>query len=116
MRPFARLSRSARDRHDLWGTIYYGILALVEEDETRRYTALAEGQALLATNVIAPNHLLFRKDAIDACLSLRDWDGAERHGAALEDFVRPEPMPWSTFIIIVPAHSPGTAEADGTGC
>jgi len=49
--------------------------------------------------LVAPNHLLFRKDAIDACLSLRVWDGAERHGAALEDFVRPEPMPWSTFII-----------------
>jgi hypothetical protein len=46
-----------------------------------------------------PNHLLFRKDAIDACLSLRDWDDAERHGAALEDFINPYPLPWSTFII-----------------
>jgi hypothetical protein len=81
------------------GPIYYGILALAEHDETRRYAALTEGEALLATNVVAHNHLLFRKDAIDSCLLLRDWDGAEHHGAALEDFVHAEPLPWSTFII-----------------
>ena len=93
------LAISAETDMAFGGPVYYGTLALAEEDETRRYAALAEGEALLATNFIAPNHLLFRKDAIDACLLLRDWDDAERHGAALEDFVRPEPLPWSTFII-----------------
>ena len=50
-------------------------------------------------NVVAHNHLLFRKDAIEASMLLRDWEEAERHAAALEDFVRPEPLPWTGFII-----------------
>ena len=93
------LAISAETGMAYMGPIYYGILALAEHDETRRYAALTEGEALLATNVVAHNHLLFRKDAIDSCLLLRDWDGAEHHGAALEDFVHAEPLPWSTFII-----------------
>jgi hypothetical protein len=93
------LAISAETGMAFMGPIYYGILALSEQDESHRYAALAEGEALLAANFVAHNHLLFRKDAIDACLLLRDWDGAQRHGAALEDFVHPEPLPWATFII-----------------
>jgi hypothetical protein len=48
---------------------------------------------------MAHNHLLFRKDAIEATMLLRDWNEVERHTAALEDFVRPEPIPWTDFII-----------------
>jgi class 3 adenylate cyclase/tetratricopeptide (TPR) repeat protein len=81
------------------GPMYYGILALIEQDRNRCHAALAEGEALLATNSLGHNHLLFRKDATEACLSLHEWNGAERHAAALEDFVRREPLPWSTFII-----------------
>jgi len=82
-----------------FGPVYYGILALIEEDETRRRAALSDGEALLSGNVVAHNHLLFRKDAIEASMLLRDWEEAERHAAALEDFVRPEPLPWTGFII-----------------
>ncbi len=32
-------------------------------------------------------------------LSEGDWDQAERYAAALEDFTRPEPLPWSEFFI-----------------
>lgn len=31
-------------------------------------------------------------------MSLRDWDEAERHAAALEEYARPEPLPWTTFL------------------
>jgi hypothetical protein len=82
-----------------FGPVYYGILALIEEDETRRRAALSDGEALLSGNVVAHNHLLFRKDAIEASMLLRDWEEAERHAAALEDFVRLEPLPWTGFII-----------------
>jgi hypothetical protein len=92
------LAISAETGMEYFGPIYYGILALIEEDETRRKAALADGEALLSGNTLAHNHLLFRRDAIEASMLLRDWDGAERHAAALEDFVRPEPLPWTTFL------------------
>ena len=28
-----------------------------------------------------------------------DWDAAERYAAALEDYTRPEPLPWADFFI-----------------
>ncbi|WP_407157189.1 adenylate/guanylate cyclase domain-containing protein [Bradyrhizobium sp. STM 3557] len=93
------LAISAETGMAYFGPIYYGIQALIEEDEARRRAALSDGEAWLAGNVVAHNHLLFRKDAIEASLLLRDWDEAERHAAALEDFVRPEPLPWTGLII-----------------
>jgi hypothetical protein len=81
------------------GPIFYGILALIETEPTRRSAALAEGEALLRSNSVGHNHLLFRRDAVDACLDSKDWDGAENHAAALEVFVSAEPMPWSSFIM-----------------
>src|SRR5262249_2309812 len=83
-----------------------------EEDETRRRAALSDGEALLQGNNLAHNHLLFRRDAIEASLLLRDWDGAERHAAALEDFVRPEPLPWTAFL----AARARAFAAFGKGC
>jgi len=82
-----------------FGPIYYGIQALIEEDETPRRAALSNGEALLSGNTLAHNHLLFRRDAIEVSMLLRDWDEAERHAAALEDFVRPEPLPWTAFLV-----------------
>ncbi len=93
------LAISAETGMAYFGPVYYGILALIEADEARRRAALSDGEALLSGNVVAHNHLLFRKDAIEASLLLRDWDEAERHAEALEDFVRPEPLPWTGFII-----------------
>jgi class 3 adenylate cyclase/predicted ATPase len=81
-----------------FGPIYYGIQALIEEDETARRAALSNGEALLSGNTLAHNHLLFRRDAIEASMQLLDWDEAERHAAALEDYVRPEPLPWTAFL------------------
>jgi hypothetical protein len=45
------------------------------------------------------NHLPFRRAAIDACLELGAWQRAEHHAAALEEYVRGEPLPWSSFVI-----------------
>ncbi|MPZ35437.1 MAG: hypothetical protein GEV13_31460 [Rhodospirillales bacterium] len=81
------------------GPWYLGILAVAAEDEATRNNALAEGEALLATNSIAHNHLNFRREAIDACLAGGDWTGAIRHAAALEDLTRHEPLPWATFFV-----------------
>jgi class 3 adenylate cyclase/tetratricopeptide (TPR) repeat protein len=92
------LAISAETGMAYFGPVYYGFQSLIAENETPRRRALSDGEALLSGNTLAHNHLLFRRDAIEACLLLRDWDEAERHAAALEDFVRPEPLPWTAFI------------------
>ena len=81
------------------GPMILGILALAADDPQVRSDALAEGEALLAAGSASHNHLQFRRDAIDACLDVADWDGAERHSAALETYTRQEPLPWSSFFV-----------------
>lgn len=36
---------------------------------------------------------------MDACLEPGEWDEVERYATALEDYTRPEPLPWSDFFI-----------------
>jgi hypothetical protein len=62
------LAISAETGMAYFGPVYYGALGLIEEDEVHRRTALSEGEALLSSNVVAHNHLLFRKDAIEASM------------------------------------------------
>ena len=93
------LAISAETGMAYFGPVYYGILALIEDDEASRRAALSDGEALLSDNGLAHNHMLFRKDAIEALIMLHDWNEVERHAAALEDFVRQEPLPWTEFIV-----------------
>jgi class 3 adenylate cyclase/tetratricopeptide (TPR) repeat protein len=81
------------------GPMVLGMVALATEEPDERNSALAEAEALLTGGVVAHNHLLFRKDAIDACLAVSAWDQAEHHAAALEDFTRQEPTPWGEFFV-----------------
>ena len=81
------------------GPFALGALALATEDPIVRQAALEEGDALLRAGAVSHNHFLFRRDAIDACLGAADWKGAERSAAALEDFTRSEPLPFSDFYI-----------------
>ncbi|MEA2727307.1 MAG: hypothetical protein QOF70_1782 [Acetobacteraceae bacterium] len=94
------------------GPMALGLVALATEDPVERHSALAEAEVLLAGSAVSHNHLLFRKDAIDACLSVSAWDQAVHHATALEDFTRQEPTPWSDFFI-----ARGSAlSACGRGC
>jgi tetratricopeptide (TPR) repeat protein len=81
------------------GPTILAILALATLDERVRVEALAEGEALLAAGSACHNHLQFRRDAIEACLRVGAWDEAMRHANALEDYTRPEPLPWSGFFV-----------------
>jgi tetratricopeptide (TPR) repeat protein len=81
------------------GPFALGALALATDDPTVRQAALKEGEALLQAGAVSHNHLLFRRDAIDAYLGAGDWEGAERSAAALEDYTRAEPLPFSDFYI-----------------
>jgi tetratricopeptide (TPR) repeat protein len=74
-------------------------IALFTEDPDRRRSALEEGEAILRSGAVSHNHFWFNRDAIEACLNIGDWEGAERYAAALEDYTRPEPLPWCEFFI-----------------
>ncbi len=58
---------------------------------------MEEAESLLSKGAVGHNHLMFYRDAIDVCLADRDWHGAERYAALLEDFVRPEPFVWGSY-------------------
>ena len=79
------------------GPFALGALALASEDPTTRQAALAEGEALLEAGAVSHNHLLFRRDAIDAYLGAGDWEGVERSAAGLPQYTRSEPLPFSDF-------------------
>ena len=76
-----------------------GDLAAMTEDPIERRAALAEGEEILRKGAVGHNHFWFFRYAIDASLSSRDWDGAERYSTALEDYTRPEPLPWADFFV-----------------
>ncbi|XIA65023.1 adenylate/guanylate cyclase domain-containing protein [Bradyrhizobium sp. TZ2] len=76
-----------------------GHLAVTTEDPVERQAALTEGEEILRKGAVAHNHLWFFRYAIDASLHSQDWDGAERYSAALEDYTRPEPLPWANFFV-----------------
>jgi class 3 adenylate cyclase/tetratricopeptide (TPR) repeat protein len=76
-----------------------GYLAVTTEDPIERQAALTEGEEILRKGAVGHNHLWFFRYAIDASLDSQDWDGAERYSAALEDYTRPEPLPWANFFV-----------------
>jgi class 3 adenylate cyclase/tetratricopeptide (TPR) repeat protein len=76
-----------------------GHLAVTTENPIERQAALTEGEEILRKGAVSHNHLWFLRYAIDASLASQDWDGAERYSAALEDYTRPEPLPWANFFV-----------------
>jgi hypothetical protein len=88
-----------------------GALALVTTDAENRRWALREGERLLRDDCVSHNYFYFYRDAIDASLEDRRWDEVERYAAALEDYTRPEPLPWSDFLVararVLAAHGRG---------
>jgi len=79
--------------------IILGMLAVATDDSAERMAALAEAEALLEGSNAGFNHLLCRRDAIDASLAARNFSEALRHAAALEASTRSQPLPWSDFFI-----------------
>lgn len=85
--------------HGFTGPRIMGALARSLDDPKAKRAALAEGARMLPEGSVGHNHFYFYVDAIDASLETGDFDAAERYAAALEDFTRPEPLPWSAFFI-----------------
>src|SRR5262249_50830040 len=57
------------------GPLMLGIAALAIDDANTRRELLAEADAILSAGAAGHNHLLFRKDAIEVCLQMGDWQG-----------------------------------------
>jgi hypothetical protein len=74
-------------------------LALSAEDPAQQQKALGEGEQILGDGCVGHNHLWFYRDAMEAALSIRDWNSVDRHASALAAFTEPEPLPWSNFFI-----------------
>ena len=74
-------------------------LALVTEDPERRKGFLAEGEEGLRSGAVSHNHFWFYRDAIEVSLKSGDWEEVGRYAAALEDYTRPEPLPWCDLFI-----------------
>ena len=81
------------------GPALLGWLALHTDDADERRAALEEGEALLAAGSISHNYIFFYHAGIEAALGAEDCAAAERYAAALEDYTRAEPLPFSDFVI-----------------
>lgn len=73
--------------------------ALATQDPEKRRSVLEEGEAVLRSGAISHNYFWFYRDAIEVSLNSGDWESVELYAAALEDYTRPEPLPWCDFFI-----------------
>ena len=81
------------------GPLILGQMAATTDEPEESREALDEGEALLGKGAVGHNHLWFHRYAVEAALRACKWDDAERFCAALEDYTRPEPLPWADFFI-----------------
>ena len=81
------------------GPIILGALAVALARPEERRRALAKGEVLIRGGCVGHNQLHFYPSAMQVALDLANYDEVERYAAALEDYTRPEPLPWSEFFI-----------------
>ena len=93
------LQLSGEIGHGFTGPRIISEIARTHVEEEAKCAALAEGERMLEANSVGHNHLVFYRDAIEVSFDIRDWNGVERYAAALENFTRHEPLPWSDFHI-----------------
>ena len=76
-----------------------GTLAMMTSDPAERRAAMAEGERLLGEGAILYNHFCFSRDAIEMSLEVGDLDTVDRFVAALENYTRAEPLPWTDLVM-----------------
>jgi class 3 adenylate cyclase/tetratricopeptide (TPR) repeat protein len=81
------------------GAAVFGAIAFAAEGASERKRALEQGEALLREPCVSHCHLWFYSNAIDATLAAHEWDVALRYAAALEEYVRGEPLPWADLLV-----------------
>ena len=93
------LELASRSGLEFMGPPILATQGLLAENEAACLLALSTGEALLPKAAIGHNHLHFRQLAMEACMAWNRWDEVIRHGDCLEDYCRPEPLPWSAFFV-----------------
>ena len=81
------------------GAVILGTLALATDDPETRQRALSEGEKILREGCLSHNYFEFYTDALETCLNVGDWNGAERYASALEYYTRNVPLPLTDFLI-----------------
>jgi class 3 adenylate cyclase/tetratricopeptide (TPR) repeat protein len=79
--------------------VVHGARAMMAEREGDLRRILADGERSLAQGAPAHCHFWYRREAIDALLRMRDWEGALWQAAALEGYARAERVPGVEFIV-----------------
>jgi class 3 adenylate cyclase/tetratricopeptide (TPR) repeat protein len=79
-----------------WILAHYAVTA---EDPVARREALTEGEKMLHDGAVGHNHLWFFRYAIEASLRDCEWSETARYADALENYTRPEPLPWAHFFV-----------------
>jgi tetratricopeptide (TPR) repeat protein len=97
LREALRVSRETGDR--FFGPRVLGAIAAATDDSGEREQALKDGEEILHSGAMGANHPWFYRDAMEAALRIGDWNRVEGYASALEDFTRPEPLPWTDFFI-----------------
>jgi class 3 adenylate cyclase/tetratricopeptide (TPR) repeat protein len=69
------------------------------DDAAVRRHAMQEAERILAKGTVAHNVFWFHREAMQSALERGEWNEARRRAAALEEFTRPEPLPWSDFFV-----------------
>ena len=82
-----------------YGPAILGGLARATDDPAERRAALDEGERLLAAGSVSHNYFWFCQEAIDTALAEHNWDAVEHYARMLADYTRPEPLPWTDFVI-----------------
>jgi tetratricopeptide (TPR) repeat protein len=93
------LNISRRTGIGFHGPQILGALAHALERPEERRRMLAEGEVIVRAGCVGHNQLRFYPDAMQVALDLADYNEVERYAAALGEYTRPEPLPWSTFFI-----------------
>jgi tetratricopeptide (TPR) repeat protein len=76
------------------GAAIFGAFGLAADASEERRRALQEAENLLREDCVGHCHYWFYRHAIDATLAAGEWDEAVRYADALEEYARPEPLPW----------------------
>jgi hypothetical protein len=76
-----------------------GYLAMIIEDRAQLRSLLSDGERVLESGTVGHNQLWFYRCAIEASLRAEEWDEADRYAAAMENYTRDEPLPWSDYFI-----------------
>jgi class 3 adenylate cyclase/tetratricopeptide (TPR) repeat protein len=82
-----------------FGAVVHAARAMMAEREGDLRRVLADGERSLAKGAPGHSHFWFRREAIDALLRMRDWDGALWQASALESYTRAETVPVIEFVV-----------------